>query len=197
MKIFTLSTIDKLYFGHEDISRALGISLASAKVTASRYAAQGFIIRLKRNMYILREKWRNLGRAEQFQIANLIQVPSYVSLMSALDHYQITTQMQQNFVESIALKRTKQKEIDLVTFNFKKIQKDLYFGFKKNNDFFIASPEKAILDAVYLMSLGHYTFDTASLDIDRFDQAMLRKWAKSFPEKTQNYLINHGYISTT
>ena len=39
MKYIELKKIEKLCFGYEDISRALGISPASAKVTASRYAS--------------------------------------------------------------------------------------------------------------------------------------------------------------
>ena len=197
MKMLDLNKISKLYFGYEDISRILGISLASARVTASRYSAQGILIRLKRNMYVLREKWIRLERVEQFQIANLIQAPSYVSLMSALDYYQITTQMQQDFVESLTVKRTKEKEIEKVIFNFSKIKKSLYFGFTKENEFFIASPEKAFLDAVYLMTQGRYNFDMDSIDIDRLDKTLLKKNVAIFPPGTQNFLENYGYFSTT
>ena len=197
MKMLDLNKISKLYFGYEDISRILGISLASARVTASRYSAQGILIRLKRNMYVLREKWIRLERVEQFQIANLIQAPSYVSLMSALDYYQITTQMQQDFVESLTVKRTKEKEIEKVIFNFSKIKKSLYFGFTKENEFFIASPEKAFLDAVYLMTQGRYNFDMDSIDIDRLDKTLLKKNVAIFPPGTQKFLENYGYFSTT
>ena len=43
MKVFDLNKIDKFYFGYEDISRAFGISKASAKVTASRYVKQDYL----------------------------------------------------------------------------------------------------------------------------------------------------------
>lgn len=112
MKFLQLQNISKLYFGHEEIARALGITSNSAKVTASRYVKQGLLVRLKRNLYILKEKWFNLDREQKFVIANLIQTPSYVSLMTALDYYEITTQMQRDFIESIALKRTKGVEIE-------------------------------------------------------------------------------------
>ena len=91
MRSFDLNRIDKIYFGYEDISRALGISLESARVSACRYTGQGVLIRIKRNIYVLREKWKTLDRIEKYQISNLIQVPSYISLMSAMDYYQITT----------------------------------------------------------------------------------------------------------
>lgn len=185
MRIIGLNTISKTYFGYEEISRALGISLESARVSACRYANQGFLIRIKRNIYMLREKWNTLDRKEKFQIANLIQVPSYISLMSAMDYYQITTQIQQDFIESIAVKRTKEIEIDKNIFNYSKIKQELYFGFVKEKDFFVATPEKAFLDAIYLMSLGRYNFDLTSIDFSKLNVSDLQKIALKFPEKTR------------
>ena len=57
MKLIEIQKIDKLYFGHEEIARVLGISEASSKVTASRYAKKGLLLRIKKNMYVLRERW--------------------------------------------------------------------------------------------------------------------------------------------
>lgn len=55
MKIGELNSITQLYFGYEDIARALKISPASARVSASRYVRLGLLLRLKRNTYLLRE----------------------------------------------------------------------------------------------------------------------------------------------
>lgn len=46
MKFFELNKSEKLYFGHEEIARILGISLQSAKVTANRYVKKGILIRI-------------------------------------------------------------------------------------------------------------------------------------------------------
>ena len=51
MKLKELNTIKKLYFGYEEIARVFGISLASAKVTASRYVRQGLLLRVKKNVH--------------------------------------------------------------------------------------------------------------------------------------------------
>ncbi|MFH1992953.1 MAG: hypothetical protein ABIK98_11220 [Pseudomonadota bacterium] len=180
MRAFELYKINKLYFGHEEISRVLGISLNSSKLSAHRYTQKGLLVRVKRNTYILRERWRNLDRVDKFRIANLIQVPSYISLMSALDYYQITTQIQQDFIESIAVKRTKETEIEKNIFNYSKIKPELYFGFVKEKDFFIATSEKAFIDAIYLTSLGRYNLDLASIDIGKFKLDELYKITAKF-----------------
>lgn len=188
MRGFELYKIDKLYFGYEEISRVLGISLGSAKLSAHRYAKKGFLVRVKRNIYLLKERWDRLDRTDKFQIANLIQVPSYISLMTALDYYQVSTQLQQDFIESIAVKRTKETEIEKNMFIYSKVKPELYFGFIRQKDFFIATAEKAFLDAMYLTSWGRYSLDLASIDLGKLKLDELYKIAATFPAKTKNLL---------
>ena len=192
MKYSDLTKIKKLYFGYEEIAKALGISLSSARVSANRYLKQGFLLRLKRNLYILRQRWPALNSEERFLLANLAQVPSYISLMTAMDYYGLTTQIQRNFIESIALKRTKEIEFNGTIFNYSKIDEKLYFGFAKESACFIARPEKAFLDAVYLTSLKRYKFDLTSIDLAKLDIRRLKRMARVFPQKTKEALKKYG-----
>jgi predicted transcriptional regulator of viral defense system len=196
MKFLELSKIRKLYFSYPDIARALGIGPASAKVSASRYVKQGVLVRIKRNMYVLREVWNAAGREEKFVIANLGQAPSYISLMTALEYYEITTQVQRDFFESVAVKRTKEIQVGDSLFRYSKITGSLYFGFKKEKDFFIATPEKALLDAFYLMSYGRYALDISAVDAAKLDRDEIRRLSKEFPLKTKDMLKKHGYFKT-
>ena len=197
MKSQEIKKIKRLYFGYEDIAKALSISRSSAKVTANRYVMHGLLVRVKKNMYVLKEKWDTAGREDKFIIANLCQVPSYISLMTALDYHEITTQVQRDLFESVAVKRTKETIVDKTVFQYTKINKDLYCGFVKQKGFFIAKPEKAFLDAIYLMSLGRYDLDLASMDIDKLDMGQLNRMGRKFPLKTQKVLENHGYLGKT
>lgn len=194
MKLAELDSIEKLYFGHEEIARALGVSAESAKVAASRYVKQGLLVRLKKNMYVLRRVWNGADTETRFALANLGQVPSYISLMTALAYYEISTQVQRNYFESIAVKRTKEITIADTVFRYVRIAGDLYFGFKKEKDFFIARPEKAFLDAIYLTSYGRYAIDFAALDKTRLDNEELLRLSIKFPLRTQNILRKHGYL---
>jgi predicted transcriptional regulator of viral defense system len=194
MQILQINKIKKLYFDHTEIARMLGITSDSARVSASRYVRQGVLLRAKRDMYILKERWKYYDRQDRFIIANLLQVPSYVSLMSALDYYQITTQMQQDFIESIVLKRTKVSNVEDVTFNFTRIKNNLYFGYEKLGEFFIATPEKAFLDAIYLMSLGRYRLDLSSIDGEKLNMDELKKKVNKFPIGTKRFLEENGYF---
>ena len=55
-----------------------------------------------------------------FKISNILQVPSYISLMTALSYYEITTQVQREVIESVCVKRTLKKTIENTEFNFSK-----------------------------------------------------------------------------
>ena len=195
MKLVEIQKIDKLYFGYEEIARVLGISEASARVTASRYAKKGLLLRIKKNMYVLRGRWIAAGKEEKFVLANLAQTPSYISLATALDFYEVTTQMQRNFFESVALKRTKRIDINGNIFRYSRITNRLYHGFKKEKGVFIATPEKALLDAIYLMSYGRYALDLSAIDPKKINGNELTQLSKEFPARTRDMLKRHGYFS--
>lgn len=179
-----------LYFTIEDLTDLLGIKRNSVKVEICRYVKKGYISRLKRNLFILREKWDNLSFEEIFKIANIIEVPSYISLKSALIYYEITTQIQRSAFESISLKRTVKMNIDETIFNYYKINPKYYKNFIRKDDFFIATKEKSFLDALYLYSFGKYKFDISSIDFEKLDFKILKREIKNYPLKTQKkYLI--------
>ncbi|MDY6905924.1 MAG: type IV toxin-antitoxin system AbiEi family antitoxin domain-containing protein [Thermodesulfobacteriota bacterium] len=194
MRLNQLRQIRKRYFGYDELARVLGIAPASARVAASRFVRQGVLVRIKRNMYMLREVWQSAAREEVFAIANLVQVPSYISLTTALDYYDITTQIQRAYYESVATVRTKAVQVDGTIFRYTRIAPGLYSGFRREKGVFIATPEKALVDAFYLMSLGRYALDLSALDGTRLDVKTIRDVSRDFPEKTRQLLRTHGYL---
>lgn len=178
----------KLYFGIEDAADFYGIKSESARVLCSRYVKKGIFIRVKNNFYVLRQNWKTYLRNEFLKIANFLQVPSYISLSTALEEYQATTQVQRDYYESIALKRSVRFSSMGAAFNFYKFKKDYYFGFEKRKGVFLAVKEKALVDAVYLYSFGKYKIDFSSLDLKSFDRNKLLKIIKVFPLKTQKII---------
>jgi predicted transcriptional regulator of viral defense system len=197
MKISELSSINRLYFGYEDIARALKIAPASARVSASRYMRLGLLARLKRNVYVLKERWQATRPEERFTLANLGQNPSYISLMTALDYHEITTQIQRGVIESVAVKRTKEISLYGTVFRYTKVSCVRYFGFIRQQEFFIATPEKAFLDAVYLTSFGRYALDLAAIDPDKLNLKTICRMSRSYPLKTRMLLEKNGYLGTT
>ncbi len=177
---------ERLYFTVEDLQELLVIATGSARNLCSRYTRQGIFIRLKKNLYVLDEKWANYTREDFYRISNVLQVPSYVSFMTALSFYEVTTQVQRDFFENAALKRSVRFDIKGTAFNFYKLKKEYYFDFIRDNDIFIATKEKAFIDSIYLFSFGKYKIDLSSLDLDKLDNKRVAKIMKLYPLKTKN-----------
>jgi len=175
----------KLYFTVEDVASVLNIKQSSARVMCSRYVKNGFFIRLKNNFYVLSENWDKFSREDFLRISNYIQVPSYISYMTALMKYGVTTQVQQNFFESCSLKRTKVFDVGGIEFRYYKIKKDYYSGFERKNDIFLATKEKAFIDTIYLYSFGKHRIDFSSLDLDKLDKEKIIEIINIFPAKTK------------
>jgi len=182
-----LLKINKPFFSQDEVAYALDIKPASAAVLCSRYVKKGLLIRLKRGLYTRAETFGHLGQVDLFRIANILQVPSYISLMTALSYYGITTQVQRGFFESISIRRTVKFEAKGISFRYMKIMPDLYGGFERKEGAFIALPEKAILDCFYFASMGRYALDIPSLDLTRVNEEVLEKLSAIYPLKTKKF----------
>lgn len=117
------------------------------------------IVRIERGKYFI----EGTGA---YEIASHILSPSYLSLVSALKLYGLTTQIPiQIYV--ISTKRHMPVKLKGYAINFIKIDKGRFFGYVNNNGISLATVEKAILDSLYFnISFG----DTA----DAFGTALLR-----------------------
>ncbi len=193
MKILSLTGIEKLYFSPVDIAETLGISGNSALVTCCRYVKNGFLIRLKRNSYILRQKWDYITKEELFKIANMLQAPSYVSLSTSLSHNSTANKNHWDYIESISLKRTKSIKIEGVVFNYLKIKQDYYSQSQEKDSCRIASPEKSLLDILYLKYHGKYNIDISSFDLTKLNKKLLAELAALYPEKIRKYFDKYIY----
>ena len=132
--------------------------------------------------------------ADFYEIASNIVFPSYVSLLPAFSYYGLTEQEPVVF-SIVSLKRHKNMVAEGKKIEFLSIRRDRFFGYKKNNNAFIAEPEKAILDALYFNRLAFsYTEEAVKNGIDAgvLDATKLKEYALRFKSST---LINKvGFI---
>lgn len=173
------------FFRVEDVADLLGMKLPSASVFCSRYSNKGLLVKLKNNYYTTKQKLENITNEELFSIANILQVPSYISFMTGLAYYGATSRVQRNFIESASVKRSMEYESGGILFKYYKLNKKYYFDFERKNNLFIASPEKCFLDAVYLYSFGKYKLDFSSLDLEKLNKKRLLILLKNYPLKTK------------
>lgn len=190
MNINKLNMNKEVILSIDNIAEILSISKESASVTANRYVKQKLLLRIKKNLYITPVKFDNLIENEFFQLANYLQVPSYISLTSALSYYNISTQQLRGVIESVALKRTKSIKVKDIEFNYKLVKKNFYTGFIQEDNFFIALPEKALADAVYLSSMARYNADFDAMDFNKINKSKVNGYIEKTNKKTKTFWNN-------
>lgn len=125
---------------------------------------KGYIENVKRGFYRFSDQPINQGTV--YFIANKIYNPSYISLESALAHYQIIPEAVFSVTSISSLNTTKLKTpFGNLTYNH--LKENLFFGYEliERNGLTVAlaSPEKAILDYLYLHSEIKTTVDFEGL----------------------------------
>lgn len=178
-----LRNIEKDFFSFLDLKKIWKGKENSLKVVLSRLVKKGKIQRIYKNFYVLPEKIPNLEK-----IANQIYFPSYLSFESALSKYGILSQIPYTLTFATPLKTKTIKVLDKKV-EYRKIKKELFFGFKKEKEIFIALPEKAILDTLYFISMGKLDLNLKNLDLSKIKKERLISFSKRFPQKTKTYFI--------
>jgi len=168
---FTLKDLEKIWPGKKD----------TLKVVLSRMVKKGKLKRVKRNFYILPEKTLEIEK-----IANQIYFPSYLSFETALSKWGILSQIPY-FLTFATFLKTKKFQIEKTLIEYRKIKKELFFGFRLYKGVFIAQPEKALADTIYLASLGKLKINFNELDLSKIDKKKFFKLIKKFPLKTQKF----------
>lgn len=117
-----------------------------------RWNRKGLIIRLRQGLYTFPEYMSKPDMANYF--ANRIYRPSYISLHSALSFYGMIPESVVQ-ITSVSPLKTASFRNPVSTYSYKSVRRELMFGFvskpiAENLTILIASPEKALLDLLYL-----------------------------------------------
>jgi hypothetical protein len=115
----------------------------------SLWQKQGHIIKIKNGLYIFEDK---AGDMTPEEIAPRLYSPSYISLEKALSIYGLIPETVYG-VTSITPKTTRKFKNYFGDFYFKHIKPSLFWGYSEIKGgifpYFIADPEKALLDFIY------------------------------------------------
>jgi len=135
------------------LSEQYDIKKGTVDAYISRSLARKELIQLKKGMYITADYF-NKNKTDIsyiFYLANALRHPSYVSSWTALQYYNLTTEII-HIITSITPKVTRSYENKAGNFMYHSIKKELFSDFsrtKGNFNFFIATPSKALFDLVY------------------------------------------------
>lgn len=117
----------------------------------SRWIQKGWLIPLKRGLYVFGDVYRRKP-VSLLYLANCLNRPSYISMEYALGLYGLIPE-KVVVMTAVTTKKTVSYDNAYGRFKYYSIQKNLFAGYvtqKENGrEFFIASPEKALLDYFY------------------------------------------------
>lgn len=151
----------------------------------SRWVRAGKIHQLRRGLYALAPPFRK-AKPHPFVLANRIVPASYVSLQSALAHFDLIPE-HVPVVTSVTTGRPDERDTPLGAFAYRHVSPPAFFGYRllefgRTQSAFVATPEKALLDLVYLTPRadrrdyleGLRLQNTDRLDIDELDRLASR-----------------------
>lgn len=190
--IKSLRDFHKSYFTVADLEKVLDLKRDSLYVTLNRLVKSGVLVRLAKNIYSLFTE-----TVDTEKIAGELYFPSYLSFEQALSQYGILSQVPytQTFVSS---RPTKKMSIAGVEVEYSHLKKELFFGFFLKNGKYIAEKEKALLDQLYMVSMGKRSINIEELDLSSLDIGKLTEYAKKFPNFINPLLDKvKKYIGTT
>jgi hypothetical protein len=132
------------------------------------------IERVNRGKYIFLFKEIN-----DFELANFLIKPSYISLESALSFYGILPQFPYT-ITSLTVSKSKKIVTREKEYEFTHLEKKYFFGFEKNDNFLIASPEKALIDELYFMAKNLRKLHLEDLDLNKVDKRKFKTLSKRY-----------------
>ncbi len=138
-----------------------------------QWRKKGWVSRIKRGLYQL--DYPEPPVIADFYLANRIYEPSYVSLETALSHYQILPEFSAQ-VASISSKPTRRFTNSHGLFTYTTIRPSAYAGYTVLNlqgwPVRMAEPEKAVVDRLYIaLRRGENLSDVE----DRWDRARIKR----------------------
>lgn len=174
-----IKIINKDYYSISDLSKILDFKKDSLYVTLNRWVKSGWIIRIGQGKYKLKDQLIDVKL-----IANQNYLPSYLSFESALAEYGVLNQIPYTLTFATT-NMPKKMRIDQKNIEFRKLSNKYFFGYQLIDGLYIAFKEKALVDSLYLMSLGRDKLDFDELNLNKLSKIRFLKYLRPFPNKTK------------
>lgn len=157
---------------------------AAVRLQLSRWTALGRLLQLRRGLYTLAPLYQKV-KPHPFFVANRLRSASYVSCQSALDYYGLIPDITHVTI-SVTTKRPYAFNNLLGKFAFRHIKPAMFFGYRQvdlgaDQQAFVAAPEKALLDLIYLEPEGDspaYLRELRLQNLSRLDFDLLQRMGR-------------------
>ena len=157
---------------------------AAVRNRLNDYVKNGKLIRLRRGLY---SKDKNY---DKFELAVNIYTPSYISFETVL--YKAGAIFQYYNSIFVASYLTRDVNVDNQKYSYRKIKDTILTnqsGIKRNNNYYIASPERAFLDVVYL-NKGYHFDNLSPIEWDKVFEILPVYKNKAMEKRVKEYYDN-------
>jgi len=151
----------------------------------TRWVNKGHIYQLRRGLYSIAPPYQKI-KPHPYLVANHLQKASYVSLESALAYYGLIPEVV-NTTTSVSTGRPERLETPLGIYEFRHLKTNLLFGYQMTNlgeqSALVATPEKALLDLIYLQSgccSTAYLNELRLQNTEQLDLVLIEKQSEKF-----------------
>jgi hypothetical protein len=176
---------------HSSMLKVFPEPISHIRVQLSRWVRSGKLKQIRRGWYIIEEPWRTTDVPISL-IANSVVHPSYLSLDWALQYYDMIPEYVPN-PTSVTTQRGIRFPAQGALFLYYHVQPVFFKGFNEvrldNHKVFIATPEKALLDKMYLfMHRNRFSIDWLHelrlQSLENFDIELFKMLAKDINKKS-------------
>lgn len=173
------------------------VNPADVQRQMSRWTTAGRLQQLRRGLYALAAPYQKV-KSHPFAVANAVMRGSYVSLQTALAHYGLIPE-HTPVVTSVTSGRPGRWETALGVYEFRHVKIGWLHGYRQldlgaDQRAFVATPEKALLDLVYLQPSGDdlaYLTELRLQSLERLDLDRLAGLAEQSASPKLRRAVQH------
>jgi predicted transcriptional regulator of viral defense system len=182
-------------FTPRDLMRLFGVSATAVSFFVFRNTRKGLLIRLKKSqlgsLYCLAD-----AMPSPFTVANRLYEPSYISFDTALSFHGLIPETVYT-ITSATIKPTREFMVNNIRYIYSRIKKTAYTGYQpivlESTTVLMASPEKALADYLYFVSLKKRDLAYERLGLKKINHKQLVAAAGLFNRPALTRLIETIY----
>lgn len=172
-----IKALGKDVFGIHDVKTLFPEEANYINTILKRLKEAGVVAPVTRGLYRLADATFEIER-----VATTLSYPSYISFESALSKYGIINQGLFGLTLATT-KHSKRLRIGGVICEYRRLKYELFFGFNLLNGIYIAEPEKALLDTLYLIALGKKQTSYKEWHTSSLNKVKLINYSQAFGKK--------------
>ncbi len=178
----------KSIYNFAELMRVSKLPPLSLRRAIHRLVSKNLLLKLSKGLYANSFSLPSLEEA-----AGVLYPPCYISLESALFMHGISEQTP-HVLTCISTNKTKTFHTDIGEIAYSHVKKELFFGYEFSDQSFLASPEKAALDYVYIQRKNGCAPSMDEWNWESLDKDKINLTAKKYPKTVKNYIEKYSPI---